>query len=200
MKILLAYWAAYFALHSALASLTVKSRVASLWPGFPYRIAYNCIAIVLLLPGAWLLWGRSWPALWTVWKPASLLLQFLAAAGFLLTLGYYDMKAFLGLKPEKSEAFTISPFHRYVRHPWYFFALVLIWSSDMNTGKFATDIMATLYLFLGSRHEESMLIAFHGEKYAEYRKRVPGLFPLPWKYLNESEAASLVKWRDAKSS
>lgn len=193
MILLIGYWIAYFALHSLLASLWMKARVSRRWPAFPYRLAYNILAVSLLIPGAWLLWGRSWPMLWEPWKPLSWTLQFLAAGAFLVSLRYYDMQAFLGLKPETDENFTISPFHRYVRHPWYCLALVFIWSSSMNSGKLVTDIMATIYLFLGSYHEERMLIERFGERYSEYMKRVPGLIPLPWKYLSEDDAGTLVK-------
>ena len=196
MILLVAYWVVYFSLHSLLASLWLKKRVSGHWPDFPYRMAYNMLAAMLLVPGAWLLWGIQWPALWAFsgfWKYAAYLLQFLAIAGFLVSLRYYDMKAFLGLKSANEESFTISPFHRHVRHPWYFFALLLLWSQDMNSGKLVTDVMATLYLFLGSLHEESMLLERFGKSYALYREKVPGLIPLPWKYLSEDEARTLVK-------
>ncbi len=196
MKAILVYWAVYFALHSALASSRAKTMVHARCPGFPYRLAYNILAVILLLPAAWLLRGHPWPVLWEFdgnLKYVSWLLQGLAMAGFLFSLRYYDMRAFLGLKTESETRFTISPFHRFVRHPWYCFALVLIWSSDMNSGRLATSIMATLYLFLGSWHEENMLIERFGERYAEYRNRVPGLIPLPWKYLSRRDAATLVK-------
>ncbi len=196
MTLLVLFWTAYFAIHSFFASLWLKSRISMRWPAFPYRIAYNMLALLLLLPGAWLLYGRSWSPLYAFqgnWLYFSRILQILAIAGFFFSLRYYDMKVFLGLKPEKEEIFTISPLHRYVRHPWYCIALIVIWTSDMNSGKLATALMVTTYFILGSMHEEDMLIDRFGKRYAEYRKRVPGLFPLPWKYLSEEEAATLVK-------
>ncbi|HQT27186.1 MAG TPA: hypothetical protein PLK99_11440 [Burkholderiales bacterium] len=196
MILLILFWTAYFACHSLLASLWLKRRVSMLWPAFPYRLFYNILAVLLLLPGAWLLYGRSWAPLWTFrgnWLYFSWLLQFSAVSGFLFSLRYYDMKAFMGLTPEKDEGFTISPLHRHVRHPWYCLALVFLWSSSMNAGKLATAIMMTIYFVLGSMHEESMLIERFGNRYAKYRERVPGLVPLPWKYLSEDEAGTLVK-------
>ena len=32
----------------------------------------------------------------------------------------------------------------------------------------------------------------HGEIYRRYRQRVPGLFPLPWKHLRESDVKNLT--------
>lgn len=199
MTLLLAYWVAYFALHSILASLWMKGKVASKWPGIMpgYRLTYNMIAVVLLLPAAWLLWGHEWPVLWTFegfWRIVAWSLKALAVLCFAFSLKYYDMSQFLGTKPEEAgTGFAISPFHRFVRHPWYFLALVIIWTSSMNSGQFATDVMVTLYFIIGSRHEERMLIESLGDQYLEYRKRVPGLIPIPWKYLKAGEARTLVK-------
>ena len=192
MALLAAYWLFYFALHSLLASDAVKARLA-----FPrYRLYFNLTAILLLLPAAGLLYGQDWPALWTFrgpWKLAALSVQGAALIAFLVSLRHYDMGEFLGLKPSGKDTFTISPFHRHVRHPWYFLALLIVWTSDMNTGRLATAVLVTAYLFLGSRHEESMLIRRFGDRYARYREKVPGLIPLPWKHLSAEEAETLVK-------
>ena len=193
---LLAFWSAYFLLHSYLASAAPKSWVESRWPALPYRLAYNIAAAILLVPGLWLLFGKNWPVLWEfkgIWEHFAHLAQFLAVSAFLFSLKYYDMSVFLGLKPDSAERFTISPFHRHVRHPWYGFALVLIWANDMDSGRFAFSLLTTLYLFLGSRHEEAMLIERFGSLYESYRKKVPALIPLPWKHLTPEEAESLVK-------
>lgn len=195
MILLVCYWTAYFSIHSLLSMRRLKKKVSDLRPGFPYRLAYNILATILLFPGAWLLWGHPWTVLWTFqgfWKYLAYFMQFLAFSGFLFSLKYYDMKAFIGLMPDEG-SFAISPFHRHVRHPWYALALVMIWFSDMNSGRLATAIMVTIYFFLGSKHEESMLIERFGKSYASYRVRVPGLIPLPWKYLTKEEAESLVK-------
>lgn len=196
MILLIGYWASYFLLHSLFASNRSKKWVAAKRPGFPYRIVYNLSFVILLLPGLRLLYGRHWPILWEIegfWIYVARFSQLLAVSGFLASLRHYDMKAFLGLKGEASENFNISPFHRYVRHPWYFFALVLLWSQGMDEGRLAFSVLATVYLFLGSMHEEAMLIGRFGGKYEAYRKKVPALFPLPWKHLGKEEAETLVK-------
>ena len=35
-----------------------------------------------------------------------------------------------------------------------------------------------------------------GEIYRRYRQRVPGLFPLPWKYLRDSDVQALASDRE----
>jgi protein-S-isoprenylcysteine O-methyltransferase Ste14 len=119
--------------------------------------------------------------------------------GFVWSLRYYDMQEFLGLKQwrghvttaEDQESFQLSPLHRFVRHPWYFFAIILLWARDMNTAQFLTSVMASLYFTIGARLEERKLLVYHGERYRRYMERVPGLFPLPWKCLSATEAKKL---------
>jgi protein-S-isoprenylcysteine O-methyltransferase Ste14 len=200
----LAAWLAYFIVHSLLASLAVKKWIAARWPDFmpAYRLAFNMIALVLLLPILWLMVALSWPALWQ-WQDTSKWiangLSVLAVLGFVWSLRYYDMQEFLGLKQwrghvttaEDQESFQLSPLHRFVRHPWYFFAIILLWARDMNTAQFLTSVMASLYFTIGARLEERKLLVYHGERYRRYMERVPGLFPLPWKCLSATEAKKL---------
>jgi hypothetical protein len=44
---------------------------------------------------------------------------------------------------------------------------------------------------MGSRLEERKLIAHFGEVYRQYCQQVPGLIPLPWRWLNKEEADRL---------
>jgi len=194
-------WIAYAALHSLLATLALKAWVARRWPGFMpwYRLAYNGIAGVLLLPLAWATyalpgdWLWRWSGAWA-WLVHGLALA--ALAGFYVSSRYYDMGEFLGLRQiaeraeqvERRDAFALSPFHRYVRHPWYFFGLVLVWTRDMNAAWLLAALAVTLYFALGSRLEERKLLVLYGERYRRYRKRVPALIPLPWKTLGREEA------------
>lgn len=194
--VLLASWVAYFVVHSALASLTVKRLVAAHWPGFmlAYRLVFNILGVVLLLPILWQITAQSWPVVWQwhgIGKWIANSLSMLALLGFIWSLKYYDMQEFLGLRqwrghikaPEDQEHFVISPLHRFVRHPWYFFAMVLLWARDMNAAQLLSTVLATAYFTLGSRLEEKKLLVYHGEAYRRYMEKVPGLFPLPWKYL-----------------
>jgi protein-S-isoprenylcysteine O-methyltransferase Ste14 len=123
-----------------------------------------------------------------------------AIIGFWLSLKSYDMQEFLGLrqlqfhvrKVEDQECFHLSPFHRFVRHPWYFFGLVLIWTRDMSVTTLLSSVFITLYFIVGSRLEEKKLLVYHGDTYRRYMQRVPGLLPLPWKSITEAEAEVLL--------
>jgi protein-S-isoprenylcysteine O-methyltransferase Ste14 len=80
-----------------------------------------------------------------------------------------------------------------VRHPWYFFGLVLIWTRDMSVTMLLSSTLITLYFVVGSWLEEKKLLVYHGDIYRRYMARVPGLIPLPWKFLTAEEAEALLK-------
>jgi len=195
----------YFVIHSITASIGLKQWVSVRWPtSMPwYRLGFNALAVVLCVPLLWILSVYPGEPLWQ-WQGWLFYLAngfaFLAMVGFIASLKYYDLHEFFGTRQlmgkvtsvKDLEAFHISPFHRYVRHPWYFFLLVLIWTRDMSTTQFAAYLMVTLYLIVGSRMEEKKLIVYHGEVYRLYCEKVSGLVPLPWKKLNPRQAEALL--------
>ncbi len=198
-------WAAYAAIHSALAALGVKRWVARRWPGAmpAYRLGFNLLAVLLLIPPLWLTFAWSGPALWRWSGPWAWLADGLAlgaVAGFVWSLRYYDTRIFSGTAQwragdagvEEREPLSLSPLHRYVRHPWYALALVILWTRDMDLARLLGTVCVSLYFWLGSLLEERKLLQFHGEAYARYRRRVPGLIPLPGRVLSKAEARDLV--------
>lgn len=201
---LAAGWVAYFALHSVLAALPVKRLVARRLPAaMPYyRIAYNGLAVVLVLPLLYFTYRLPGDPVWAwrgvgFWVANGLALTALGL--FLYSLRHYDTEEFLGLRQwrarerrvEDQERFRISPLHRYVRHPWYALGLVLLWTRDMPPAFLLTALLATAYFVVGSWLEERKLIAYHGAAYREYRRRVPAFVPLPWRRLSPQQAAAL---------
>jgi len=101
------------------------------------------------------------------------------------------MQEFMGIRQLKEHSTSIedqehlhfSPYHRFVRHPWYFFGIVLIWLQPMDTAWLVSSIMLTLYFWLGSKLEDRKLVTYYGERYESYMKKVCGIFPLPWRTL-----------------
>ena len=200
-------WLGYFALHSWLASLGVKRWVAARHPALmpAYRLVFNLVAVVLLLPILVLTYSLPGPQLW-LWQGVAAWFaysaSFLAIVGVAVSSKGYDMREFFGIRQlqsgartvEDQESFHLSTFHRFVRHPWYFCALVLIWSRDMTAATLLSSVLLTLYFVIGSRLEEKKLLAYHGDIYRRYMERVPGLVPLPWKRLTRQDAVKLLNY------
>jgi len=197
-------WLAYFLIHSVLASLGVKHWLAGRYPALipAYRLLFNLFAVLLLIPPLYLTYGWQGPWLWR-WTGIGWWLAngvaLLALALFYWSLRYYDIREFMGSRQwqarernvEDQEVLRISPLHRHVRHPWYTLALVLIWTRDMNGAFLLTAVVITLYFIVGSRLEERKLVAFHGDAYRGYLKRVPGLLPRPWRRLTQEDAEKI---------
>lgn len=199
-------WVAYATLHSLLAALGCKAWITRRWTGFApwYRLAFNAQSVILVLPLVWATYAihGDWLWCWTgvgAWIANGLALA--ALTGLWLSSGTYDMGEFLGFTPLREkrrdavehDGFRISPLHRFVRHPWYALGLVLVWTRDMNAPLLVTAIAVTFYLFVGAWLEERKLETHFGAAYREYKQRVPGLIPLPWKRLSVDEAEALVK-------
>ncbi|MCU7905171.1 MAG: hypothetical protein KZQ76_04805 [Candidatus Thiodiazotropha sp. (ex Epidulcina cf. delphinae)] len=203
-------WPGYFLLHSLFASLWLKQRIAVRHPALMpwYRILFNVQAVILILPPIAALWWLRSEPLWRwegafAWLAYGVMLS--AGVGFFRSLSYYDSREFLGIRQlqrqlqdvRDQERLYISPMHRFVRHPWYSLGLLLIWTQDMDAARLVSAIMVTLYLILGSRLEERKLLLYHGAVYRKYRKLVPGLIPLPWRYLSRREAENLLREMNA---
>ncbi len=199
-------WVVYFVIHSLLAGIRAKAWVARRWPRFMpvYRLSYNIIAMVLLTLPVMLIFTIN-GAYWWRWTGAGWWLANGAALAaiitFLWSLRYYDGATFLGWRQfrdglsraEDPGLLQLSPLHRFVRHPWYFLGLVVLWTRDMNTPLLLSAAIITVYLWVGSRLEERKLVYYYGEAYREYRKRVPGLIPLPGRTISAQEADRLMR-------
>jgi len=190
-------WAAYLALHSLLAATAVKAHIGSRWPvlGRRYRLLYNVIATLLILP---LVAATEWldaPPLWSwdgIWAWVSNALGALALAGIVWSSRAYDLGEFLGLGAQRpAQVLGLSAVHRFVRHPWYSLGLVWLWTRDMDGARLMAATVITIYVVIGSHLEDRKLERTHGEPYRRYRRQVPGLVPRPWRYLSRGEYAGL---------
>jgi len=206
LGLLISGFIGYFVLHSCLASLQAKNYVLNRFAGLLayYRLLFNVVSVLLLLPLVWFMQVQKGPPLWH-WTGIGYGIAntiALAAIGvFFWTLRQYDGKEFIGLRQiqEKTTAvhdlenFQLSTPHRFVRHPWYCAALLILWTRDIYVTQLISYGLISLYFILGSRLEERKLIQYHGDVYRTYQKKVPALFPLPWRYLTREEAIQLVE-------
>lgn len=188
-------WAAYGALHSALAWPAFTARIVRRWPSRlgSYRLAYNVLAVGLLVPLLILTeaaddrWLWRWEGHWAWLAHATTAAVLL---GFFASSRVYDMRDFLGLGTAAAAhppRFGLSPLHRCVRHPWYFLGLIWIWTRDMDAARLTAAVTISVYVWLGSRMEDTKLERELGSAYRDYRARVPGLLPRPWRCLSRTD-------------
>lgn len=203
--VMIILWLLYFSIHSLFASLRFKQFVLLAYPEIMpwYRLVYNLLAIVLLIPPVFLMLMYPGDLVWQWsgnWRYLANSLALLAIAGFIFSLRSYDSSEFLGTRQLKEsrkdikerESFHLSVFHRYVRHPWYAFALILIWTRDMYVSYLISAVLMSLYFIIGSYFEEKKLVAYHGDQYRLYRKHVAALIPLPWRILSKKKVAEIL--------
>lgn len=158
-----------------------------------YRLFYNVISIITLLPVLYLLATQvSDVPIWTITPPFSYAMhgiQLIGLVGLIIALWQTDIWDFAGLRQalhflggnEKSQAppeLITNGVYRFVRHPLYFFSLLVLWFNPiMGLNGLIFALASTLYFWLGSIYEERKLLAFFGEAYRDYQQRVPRLIP-----------------------
>jgi protein-S-isoprenylcysteine O-methyltransferase Ste14 len=188
-------------LHSIMASRRVKAMVQG-WMGERayegwYRLFYNLISFITILPVFYILWTQMpQTVLWQISTPlnyGAMAVQVIGLLGLAASLWQTDIWEFVGLRQawrylQGKDEMTLPPklvtsgTYAVVRHPLYFFSMLVLWFSPVMTlNSFAFNLLASAYFWAGSRVEERRLAAYFGERYAAYRERVPGLFPLPWR-------------------
>jgi len=196
--VLLLFSVLYCFIHSLLASNSFKHYINKLTRGKitnKYRLIYNFIALIGLLPITIILFAHPGAEIWDWPHPMLMnIISVFAIVGFLYTLKYYNASEFIGISAFKETTlFVISPLHRFVRHPWYFLALIIIWCRDINIAYLITAGVFTLYFILGSYLEEKKLIEIFGSKYEFYQQNVPMLIPNPFRFLSISDLSLLTQ-------
>jgi protein-S-isoprenylcysteine O-methyltransferase Ste14 len=175
---LISYFIVWALLHSLLASLPVDRL---------YRLAFNAVAVVTILPMLALLALLPDRALYVVPPPGRWVMlggQALAVVALGWTLLQTGVLDFLGLaqwsapKASASGPLQVRGIYCRVRHPLYLFSLVLIWLTPaMTVNLLVVYILTTLYFVIGSMHEERRLLYKFGPAYERYRQQVPWLIP-----------------------
>jgi protein-S-isoprenylcysteine O-methyltransferase Ste14 len=157
-----------------------------------YVSAFYAISSSIFLFAVVIFWQESSSTVATAKGSLRLLLRAIFAAslvGFYWgtnALGFFDpygisaIKCLIRGKKPKEMPLTISGPYRWVRHPLYFFVLVIIWSNPYLTlDRLLFNILWTVWICIGAFLEERDLVADFGEEYREYKRKVPML--IPWR-------------------
>lgn len=185
----MAIYFAFFALvHSLLADPRFKSWGRKKFGGLFdrwQRLAYTVLALIMTLPFVYILAYLPDRILYIIPWPGSGLMaagQILAALGLLASLRQTGIFYFLGLEQPKHSSAAVglitSGFYCRFRNPLFFFGALFLWLSPiMTVNLLAFNILATVYFYIGARHEERSLHEEFGPEYEAYKKQVPMFLP-----------------------
>ena len=181
----------FFLQHSGMVRSSLRNYVKRFVPELYYGLIYTVISGVVLIL-CLVLWQRINEPIVEIQGVLSWSLRvifFLSMIGFVWAsraLGSFDT---FGARPViaqlrhteiKDPEFTIKGPYRWVRHPFYFFALVLFWSCPVVTpDRLLFNVLWTAWVVLGTYFEERDLVTKFGDCYVRYQQQVPML--LPWR-------------------
>lgn len=180
---------AFAAIHSIVASLRFKRflrrrlgpRVDTL-----YMPAFSIMAVLTILPLAYVLYKNPGPFLYIVPSPWRwLMVGGQLAAAIVAPRAFRDAPHRFRVSSQLSGPGTAEAGHldirgvyRRVRDPFLLSGLVIMWLTPfMTVNLLIVYILTTVYLYLGSLHWESRLLAQFGDEYREYRKKVHRIIP-----------------------
>ena len=193
--LLIILWIAWCVLHSALVSPSLAGRLRKRFPHASryYRIAYNVVSVVTLVPVllyTFSLHGTpafSWQG---PWRLAQIALAVSALVFFVAGARHYDLFQFLGLRQLKDDkacsvltddcSLDTSGVLSLVRHPWYTGGILIIWARPLDTSAILTNLVLTAYFLVGACLEERKLTAQFGQEYTDYQQRVSMFLPFKW--------------------
>jgi len=179
----------FFIQHSLMIRPSFKKKVIRFMPQV-YFSAFFTIASGIVLMAVVLCWQTTFCSFGNAQGALNLILRllFLAAAGGCYwgtrVLGFFDpfgIRAIINhlrsAKP-KPMPFTVKGPYRWVRHPLYFFTLIMIWTyPHLTADRLLFNVLWTIWLVVGSILEERDLVKEFGREYRDYQSKVPMLIP-----------------------
>ncbi|ABK45729.1 hypothetical protein Mmc1_3239 [Magnetococcus marinus MC-1] len=201
----IALWVLFALVHSGMSSASFKHHWCARlghWHAYE-RLIFNGVALVTsagLLLHARLALSHNVLFQPEAWLSSLLLVgQLMGIVLLLLALRAYDLTRFTGLKqiahpqqPLAPEPLRIGPLHRWVRHPIYTAALLLLWCQPLSYSNLVLHGCATLYLCIGASFEERRLRDLYGEPYRRFQQSVPMLLPRPWRRLSTQQLEQII--------
>jgi methanethiol S-methyltransferase len=181
--------AAFAFIHSLTASLPFKRLLMRGLGSRAERVfmpAYSLTAVLTLLPLVYLLYKNPGRVLYKVPSPwrwlmvgGQLIAGGLAPKAFRDAPHRFEIRSQLsGPQAVEGGSLKIRGVYRWVRDPFLLSGLAMICLTPiMTVNLLIVYLLTTVYLFLGSLHWETRLVAQFGDEYREYQKRVRRIIP-----------------------
>lgn len=179
------YLIGFAAVHSLLAGTWAKNQAgrafgkrAMRWYRFFFTL-FSTSTLIPLLSLFYLFPGKILYLVPSPWRWIMIAGQLAAAFALAKTLMEAGPLQFLGIRPDEGRSeLIVQGFYCRVRNPLFLFALIFLWLSPIMTENLLVlYLIATVYFFLGSIHEERMLAEKLGDGYRDYQRRVPRIVP-----------------------
>ncbi len=186
----------FFAQHSIMVRRGVRKGLSGLVPEDYYSAFYALTSGAALLI-VMMLWQRIPGPLFSAegvpyWILRALFL--LCFAGFhwgARSLGSFDpfgvkrIRRLISNRETRTMPLTIRGAYRWVRHPLYFFSIIMIWSCpEVTPDRLLFNVLWTTWILLATLLEERDLVADFGDRYREYQATVPMI--VPWRFPGRS--------------
>ena len=192
--------------HSILAAFDVKKRLTEKIGtkiAF-YRMFYNISSLIIFV-AVYYLSPKPNVVIYDLQFPYDIIIfiiQVFGIIGLIWSTLHINGKEFLGLTQikryfegnyrlddldEYHELVVKGPF-KYSRHPIYFFTIIALgFRPTMDLFYLVFFLCMLAYFYIGSMYEERSLEKRYGNKYLQYKSKVPRLIPNPFLKLNLAE-------------
>lgn len=181
----------FFIQHSYMIRRSFRASLSNIIPSHYNDAVFTIISSIVLV------------IIVVFWQPSATLLyelqgfpRWIARGVFFLSIagigwGVYALKSFdpfgrtairvhLSGKPLRPQQFSVYGPYLWVRHPLYFFVILLIWSCpDLTIDRLLFNLLWTAWIYIGTILEEKDLVSDFGDDYRQYQRKVPML--IPWK-------------------
>jgi len=180
---------AFAVIHSLTASLPFKRlvmRATGPRAETLYLPAYSLLAVLTILPLVYQLYKNPGRVLYKIPSPWRwLMVGGQLIAGILAPVAFWDAphrfkirSQLSGPQASKAGSLNIRGIYRWVRDPFLLSGLVMMLLTPiMTVNLLVIYLLTTIYLFLGSLHWETRLMAQFGDEYREYQKKVHRIIP-----------------------
>lgn len=188
-------WVGWCSLHTGLISLPVTTYLQQRFDEKYryYRIVYNMIAVVTLIPvllytvsiQGRVVFGWEGP-----YRIAQALLAISAVVLFLTGARRYDILRFLGIRQLRDKnacnaltddcSLDTSGVLGMLRHPWYSGGILIVWARPLDVSAILTNVLITSYFIGGGFLEERKLKVQFGRQYRDYQRCVSMFVPFKW--------------------